>query len=301
MIIKSRSEPNELVILKALRNRMNLSKTDQQNYTSLKKGFEGELLFDLLLEKLECDCFVLNDLLLKTNNQTFQIDSLIIFSNVVYLLEIKNYSGNYRYKSEKLFQKEQTEITNPLIQLYRTESLLRQLFLKLNFNFSIQSSVIFINPEFTLYQAPLDIPFIFPSQLNSFIKSVNSHQSKLNEQHKKLAEHLSSLHIEHNPYQHCPPYNYQQLRKGMPCPACFSFSITITGKKCTCTSCGNTELVESAVVRNVKEFKLLFPDEKVTTSKMYEWCKIIESRRRILRILKKNFKSIDTFRRIHFE
>lgn len=280
---------------------MNLPKADQQNYTSLKKGFEGEQLFDSLMEKLECDCLILNDLLFKTNNQTFQIDSLIILNHVVYLFEVKNYTGDYCYKSEKIFQFDQTEITNPLIQLYRTESLLRQLFLKLNFKIPIESKVIFINPEFTLYQAPLDVPFVFPSQLNRLVKKLNSHQSKLHEQHKNLAERLTSLHIEENPHQQCPSYNYQQLRKGLSCPTCLSFTIAITGKTCVCLSCGNNEPVESAVVRNIKEFQLLFPNVTVTTSRIYEWCKIIESRRRILRILKRNFNSINSSSRIYFE
>lgn len=280
---------------------MHLSTTDLQNYTKLKKGYEGELLFDLLMEQLECDCLILNDLLLKTNNQTFQIDSLIIMKNVVYLFEIKNYSGDYIYKSEKLFQKDQSETTNPLIQLHRTESLLSQLLLKLNYNIPIQSLVIFINPEFMLYQAPLDIPFIFPTQLNLFVKKLNSHQLKLQEQQKKLAEHLISLHLEENPYQQFHSIDYQQLRKGLTCPACLSFSITITGTRCKCLSCGNIELVESAVVRNVHEFKLLFPNERVTTSKIHDWCETLNSRKRILRILKKNLKSVDTFRRAYFK
>lgn len=301
MIFKPRTEPKELVVLKTLRNRMDLSMAYQQNYISLKKGFEGELLFDLLLENLECECLVLNDLLLKVNNQTFQIDSLIILKNAVYLLEIKNYSGNYCYKTDKIFLKDQAEITNPLIQLYRTESLLRQLFLKFHFKTSIHPLIIFINPEFTLYQAPLGAPFIFPSQLNGFIKKLNSSQSEVHEDHIKIAERLLSLHIDENPYQQLPPYHYHQLRKGMYCASCHSFAISIKGKMSTCTSCGNKELVESAVLRNVKEFKLLFPNEKVTTSKMYAWCHMIVSRRRILRILKKNFKSIDIPRRMHFE
>lgn len=54
-----------------------MSKQDQYNLYTLNKGFEGELQFDALLEKLTCDCLILNDLILSLNNQTFQIDSLV--------------------------------------------------------------------------------------------------------------------------------------------------------------------------------------------------------------------------------
>lgn len=97
LLYKARTEPAELIILNSLNHRMQLSKFDQQNYSNLRKGFEGELLFDSLTNNLESDCLVLNNLLLKTNNQTFQIDTLIITNNLVYLCEIKNYEGDFYY------------------------------------------------------------------------------------------------------------------------------------------------------------------------------------------------------------
>lgn len=289
LIYKSRVEPSQLVILKILSQRMQLSKTDHQQYLNLKKGYEGELLFDLLTQNLKCDCLVLNDLRLKSNNQTLQIDSLIIMNHGIHIFEIKNYSGDFYYESDRLFQKDRSEISNPLIQLQRTESLLRQLLLKLNSSIPIQSSVVFISHDFTLYQAPLNKPFIFPTQLKYFMNNLNIQQTKLNEQHRRLAEKLLSLHIEEYHHLKLPPYNFQQLRMGTTCSACASFSIIIYGKVYNCTECGNEELVESAVVRNIKEFMLLFPEEKVTTNQIYEWCNNIASKKSIQRILDKNF------------
>lgn len=98
MIAKPRKEPAELSILKLLDVRMNLSSVEKRYYFNLKKGYEGELQFDSLVEKLECDCLVLNDLLLKVNNTTFQIDSLIITADALYFFEIKNYEGDYYYE-----------------------------------------------------------------------------------------------------------------------------------------------------------------------------------------------------------
>ena len=301
MLFKSRTENNDYLILKFLNNRMQLSKSDYQNYSSLKKGYEGEFFFDALTEKLESDCLVLNDLLLKINKQTFQIDSLIIMNHEVYLLEIKNYSGDYIYKSPQLIQKEETKLTNPLIQLNRSESLLSQLLFKYNFNIPIKSFVIFPNPLFTLYQAPLGIPFIFPNQLSPFLQKLDSNTSKLQEQHKNLAKLLSSSHTIDNHFENCPPYQYHQLRKGITCSVCHSFNLSITGRSCICICCGNKESVDSAVMRNLKEFKLLLPDKKITTSGIYEWCEIIDSRKRILRILKENFNLVNKNRNSFFE
>jgi hypothetical protein len=47
--------------------------------------------------------------------------------------------------------------------------------------------------------------------------------------------------------------------------------------------------MSTAVIRSVEEFKLLFPSKLITTNDIHEWCKVVESKRRIRRILGKNF------------
>ena len=81
MLRKPRPEPSKLKILGFLNTRMGLSEDEKQNYLYLKKGYEGEVMFDSLTDKLQCECYILNDLLLKINNTFFQIDTLIIFQN----------------------------------------------------------------------------------------------------------------------------------------------------------------------------------------------------------------------------
>jgi len=289
MIYKPRTESIELQVLEYLQLRMDISDKDQQYSLNLKKGLEGEKVFDCLIDNLSCKCIVLNDLLLKHNNNLFQIDSLIIISDTIYLFEIKNYDGDYYYDSERLYKKPQTEINNPLVQLNRTESLLRQLLQSFGFHFKINPFIVFINSEFTLYQAPLNKPFIFPTQLNNFFTKLNTIPSAINNKHKKLAEKLVMLHIKDSPYKQLPPYNYNQLRKGMTCNKCTSFFIAVRGKRCICKECGYEEFIASAVMRSVKEFQLLFPEQRITTNIIHEWCKVVESKRTIRRVLEKNF------------
>lgn len=100
MAYKSRTLPEELIIFRILNKRMTLSEKDSQRYFHLKKGYEGEVLFDELTEKLQCECLILNDLLLKVNNTILQIDTLIIFSKNVYFYEVKNFEGNYYYDAK---------------------------------------------------------------------------------------------------------------------------------------------------------------------------------------------------------
>lgn len=174
----------------------------------------------------------------------------------------------------------------------QSESLLRQLLQNLGFNLPIHSYVVFINSEFTLYQTPLNKPFIFPTQLNRFLTTLNAIPSKLNERHKILADKLLSKHIKESPFKILPIYDFEQLQKGITCIKCTSFSIHVEGQKCICRECGLEEGVAKAIMRSVKEFKLLFPQHTITTNVIHDWCKVINSKKRIRSVLEKNYKKI---------
>lgn len=156
MIYKARTIPRELEIYQLLNSRKNLLDNERKHLYALQKGYEGELLFDSMTSFIKADCLILNDLLLPHNKNTFQIDSLIIAPETIYLIEVKNFEGDYFYEQDRLYTKipPQSEVTNPLIQLNRSESLFRQLLQQFGNNMTIQSYVVFVNPEFTLIKHP---------------------------------------------------------------------------------------------------------------------------------------------------
>jgi hypothetical protein len=290
MIIKQRFEPAELKLLRCLNIRMNLSVKKTNYYWNLEKGFKGEQKFDVWLENLSNDGLILNDLLLESNNTVFQIDTLLISQNTLYLFEVKNYEGDFYVDADRWYTISKTEIQNPLLQLKRSESLFRRLLQDLGFNSSIETYLLFVNPDFYLYQAPLNLPIIFPTQLNRFMNKINLSASKLQDRHSKFAEQLVSIHIKESPYTRLPDYNYDKLEKGITCACCYSFIPVFKEDTLVCKVCACKEDVASAVLRSVEEFKILFPDRKITTNTIHEWCKVINSKKTIRRILSKNFK-----------
>lgn len=290
MLFKERKTSLEYALLKSLSSRMKLHEKDLQYLRNLEKGDEGERYFDSLTGALTCDCFVLNDLRLSCNNATFQIDALMITGETIYLFEVKNYEGDFYYDRDRIFTKNKSEINNPLLQVKRCESLFRQLILSLGFDMPVSASFVFVNPEFTLYQAPLSAPLIFPSQLKRYMKDLNAIYAKLSGKHRRLAEKLSSLHIEESPFLHLPKYRYDQLRKGIFCATCGSFSCAVKGRSVICEDCGQAESVEAAVLRSIKEFRMLFPERKITTNDIFDWCRIVGSKKTVSRILNNHFK-----------
>ncbi|WP_062108215.1 nuclease-related domain-containing protein [Bacillus niameyensis] len=166
MFYNPREKSLELQTLEELHVRMDLSMSDKQHLLNLQKGFEGEVLFDRHLEKMEGNSLILRDLLLKINGRTIQIDTLPILYNTIHLFEVKNFEGNYLYDDGKMFKFPKHEIINPLNQLERIETHFRQLLKNLGFHFEVKASVVFVNPTFTLYQAPLTHPLFIQLRFN---------------------------------------------------------------------------------------------------------------------------------------
>lgn len=290
MPYKARSESFVLKVLRILNKRMKLTEDDQRYYQNQDKGFQGEVQFDVLTEKLKRSSYILNDLQLEHNKSSFQLDSSLIFQDTYSLFDVKNFEGEFVYDAEYFKTHSGRDIQNPLDQLKRSKLLLSNLLQSVGSKLTVEAYVIFINPQFTLFQTPPDLPFVLPTQLDRFMKKLDQKPSRLNQSHKNLADQLISLHQLVPPILQLPAYNYEEMKKGMTCSKCESFAVTIVGKKLICNNCGCLELVTVAVMRNVEEFKLLFPEQKITTNVIHEWCGIVDSRKRISRILGKNLK-----------
>lgn len=300
MIYKTRQKPQELLILELLNQRMKLGKSDLQHYLSLRKGYEGEIYFDSFTEKLSCDCLILNDLLLEVNSTVFQIDSLIIMQGKIHFFEVKTFSGDYYFEAGQLFKRPKFEVTNPLHQMSRSKSLLRQLLLNLGYHLEIHASVVFTSDDFYLYQAPLDKPIIFPNQIQRHIDTLNSITTKLTEKYKKLADQLLALNITDSPFKQIPVYSYEQLQKGIICSKCQSFQLHVGRYYCVCSSCGNRETVVDTVLRSIRDLQYLFPEKTITTNLIHDWCQSVP-KRRVRSILQDQFYRIGEHRWTYYK
>jgi len=290
MFLKERTESDELLKMRYLNTRMELNKDEKRHYYNLEKGYEGEVNFDRKAEILEEERYVLNDLLFKVGSAHFQIDTILISQEVIRLLDVKNFEGDFCLENNIFYaMKSDREYKNPIEQLNKSTSQFRQLLQSLKLNYLVEGFVIFINPDFTLYNAQKDQPIIFPNQVHRFLNSINHAPSKLNSNHQRLAQQLLSLHLTKNPFSLVPAYRYEQLQKGIYCKCCRSFSVHLVNNSFVCERCGGHEKMEEAILRNVKEFRLLFPERKFTTTSIYEWCNVELSKRTFCRVLKRNF------------
>ncbi|KGA97050.1 hypothetical protein AJ85_11020 [Alkalihalobacillus alcalophilus ATCC 27647 = CGMCC 1.3604] len=292
MIIKQRKKPKELLILESLVNRTkDIPKNYYLRYLNLLKGFEGEQKFDQWFDQDSSENWLqLNDLTFEVNNSIFQIDALIITSNQLFLFEVKNYEGDYKVESNRWFTLAGKEIQNPLLQLQKTETLLRQLLQQHNIHLNICPYLIFIHHEFQLFNNSIDAPIIFASQLNRFMKNFQQEHSKRVASNSSFIQKLLALHLEDPPQHRELEYHYDKLNKGVLCKKCQSLNTQIDGRTIYCFECCYKEPKDLALKRTVNEYRLLFPDNPLLTNTLLNWCQVICSRKTLLRLLKKDYK-----------
>ncbi|MCA0971495.1 NERD domain-containing protein [Halobacillus litoralis] len=300
-MIKERTPSQELLTLRSLNLRMNLTDQQKKKLLRLESGYEGELKFDQMLKQLGQDKYVLCDLMLEIDGSYFQIDTVIITSQMIYFLDVKNFYGDFSYTPEKLKSRDsRPDYKNPLHQLHRGITHFKQLLHSLDLSFPVSPYVVFINSDFTLYEAPLHEPMIFPTQLNQFCSQLVKREASLDKRHHSLAKALCNLHQSTLRFANPPDYEFNQLKKGIHCLQCQSFSTTVKKGKIYCSECGAYEATREGVIRSTEEFKILFPTEHVTSSIIVNWCQLDLHQKTISRILKRHYEKRGETKGIHY-
>ncbi|WP_319467200.1 nuclease-related domain-containing protein [uncultured Trichococcus sp.] len=289
MAYKDRIKPELLRIYEILLTRTKISKDAYYYFLNLKKGFDGESLFDEYTKQFKIDHLFLNDLQLEVRNSSFQIDALMISTKVLVLYEIKNFEGLYHWGKEKFTRTSGTFLENPTMQLEKTKVRLELLLLEKGYSLKVEAYVIFVNPEFTLLGAPSDANFILPSQILGHFRNVQA-PAQLNAEQIKLAEMLANQHDPIYPRKN-PQYNYSDLSKGIICPECGTLSKNYSGYFHSCNKCGKKVNVKKAIQSSIEDFRTLFPKDKLTSSCIMDWCSC-GNQKRIYRILRNDYQMI---------
>ncbi|MFA9559879.1 NERD domain-containing protein [Evansella sp. AB-rgal1] len=293
---KPRIMTPELRLMTSLNARMTLSEEERQAFLNSVKGFEGECQFDqMVATQLNDRWLVLNDLLLKLGKSSFQIDSLLVSGTTMNIVDVKNFEGDYFIDENGVWRHvgSKREMKDPLLQLNRCESSLRQLLYQHRLKFTVKSHLLFINPEFTLYQVPVHHPIVLPTQVNRFFEKMKTITPERNPKNIAAAQLLSSLHTVDSPYERSPQYSYDGLKKGILCGCCSSFMLQINRSYMKCNNCRSLEKIDSAILRSVEEFQLLFPSMQIKTNAILDWCGgNVGSDKVIRRILCENYQMV---------
>src|SRR5699024_4099566 len=188
--------------------------------------------------------------------------------------------------------KSKQEINNPLIQLRRASSFLRQVVKEIGWRGEVEGRLVFMHASFYLYGARYGDPVIFLPQVEREIGQIVANHSGPMAPEKQLAETLVARHEEVSRYEQPPAYDYNALWKGLNCGNCFEGRLVRESERLFCCSKCLTKIgQEEALIYNIRQFVFLFDKRKLRTGVIYEWCGGIVSKFIIGRILKKYYHS----------
>lgn len=284
--------PKSLLVYDALLPRHTFSPQEKQYYEQLYKGFIGEKRLEKhIVNGHYPNVLPLFDCLFEVGGREFQIDCILLTSDTIFLLEVKNYTGDYYIENGNVFHLQtEREIFNPIDQLKRTEFSFQRLLDNLKINYKVLSYVLFVNHNFMLYGVNVHSPIIFPSQIKRFLQKTNANVNPITERTKRIAKTLRNKSKESSTYEKLPEYDFNGLKRGVFCETCFTDLTRKTKFKITCTKCDKTYPIDKVVLFAVAQFHLLFPNRKITPKSIAEWCLGFFSKNSIRRILVENLK-----------
>lgn len=282
--------PRSLLVFEALDSRWEMSSDDLDRYRRLEKGFFGEkMLLDHLNSIDRSKVLPLFDFLFEVEGQEVQIDCLLLTSETIFLLEVKNYTGDYYFENNKIYHlNTNREIYNPITQLERSEFLFKKLLQKIRMNFPVYSYIIFVNPKFFLYQTPLKSRFVHYGQIDRFLRKATYHVGRLTDRVMKLQEELSKKKKDRSKYEVLPEYKLEDLSRGLFCKKCHSELMRKGQLYLYCIRCRHKYHLYDAVLYSIAQFHLLFPEKRITTKQITDWCGNLFSRVFVSRFLKRH-------------
>lgn len=253
-----RFKPQLLTGLEILQQRDRLSIKEQQALMRIQKGYQGELIFDRLFtaivaEKVE----FLDDIEIEFEGNRMQMDKIVASGDMLALIDIKNYQGNYYYDRQGL------KIGNTLFaqdcfeQARRSRRIVERLFKKHGVTMRVVNIIIFINEEgsITINDEINEVVLNYveiPQWLLQLKKQADLPQMKNWQQ--LLLQYQPSFYKAENL---CNPRRLLTLKKGICCVKCGSFDLRQERYKLQCRKCGYQEVKRVSYYRTIKEHGIL--------------------------------------------
>lgn len=294
--------PTSLLLYETLLSRKVLSSEERLRYEQLHKGFTGEKQFENIFHSINPKNIIpIFDSLFEIAESEFQIDCILLSSDTIFILEVKNYTGDYYIENDNFFNvRTRTQIYNPLNQIERTEFLFKRLLSERQIDMKVRSYVVFINHDFMLYGASVQLPMIFPSQMERFFRKIDANAKPLTKSVQQLQRRLTELRKGRSAYERLPEYELSQLKRGLFCKNCYGELKRNGQQRLICTNCRQNYHLDEAVLYAIAQYHLLFPDRKITPKNIIDWCGGNLSNNFIRKVLNNNLNTLQKGSQTHY-
>ena len=283
----------------------NPSAKDKKEVYRLEAGEAGEeKVIEIFQEYGPGHWMGLQNLWLK-NYGTFEIDFTLITNHCQYVIEIKNYKGDYTYKDGVSTVDDYIIPKNPIDQTRQAVSNMQNILNEFGKNIPVKGVLIFTGKDAEVsIQSPVeDITILKVSQLKRFIqKIIHEEQAHayppINKQ--SIIDHIETHEVPH-PYPPIPITREKmtQLRRGIYCALCGNFELEFQKYYVKC-KCGFEEPKEEALVRSICEYGALNFERHLYTNEIIEFLSGQVSYSYLQKILGQHFEMVKNQRYTYY-
>ncbi|HBV22361.1 MAG TPA: hypothetical protein DEB42_01025 [Jeotgalicoccus sp.] len=272
MFINERTKPKELLFYEALAARTALTKREAKDLSKMKKGYEGEILYDQIFESIGHDNVIIyRDVCLNIDNSVTQYDSLIVSDKGIISNEIKNFSGTCTVNNGNWTLNNFPITKVPFSQLNRSVGKLMEMRNISQNDFTVSGKIIFPNDTFVFNSDDHSNwnKIILRSGLRDYFRQFNHSGVRSGHKAQYISRIISSCIVD-NPY-----FTLQadkiRLKYGLYCGQCGSFNLSKKRFHLTCNKCGSNECNETHMLRALSDYKFLFYNELMTRNSFLEF------------------------------
>lgn len=265
MQLRKRNHIHQQLLYKSARGY--LKKEKESKLIKQENGFRGEVLLDEALDAIvsERKLIHIKDFLFEYDgDKECQIDNIIIANDIVYLFEVKYFNFDLVIDREGVwtFENGQLMSRSPLDQVWVQKLSLQQLFYEINVPLSIESRVIFMNPEQMIYGLPrmsdVLLSFQLKKALPEILKMNNYEFTDIGELIEKRRKSLSK-------YYKPVEIDVDLMKKGVVCKECFQILKKISDHLLYCETCNRKIKMKEALEMLYWELKILNPNLKLNS------------------------------------
>jgi len=272
---------NDLKQLNAIVGRYQMEDLLIDEHARLLKGFEGELQFDLWLANERY--LKLNDVYLKIENSTIQLDSVLFIDDKIIAVDIKNYSSKYRV-IDNHWSNEYRTLPNPLESITRQHFLLSKLFPKQQ----IVMMMVFINPKFSIDKAFHNKNIYMHYDRLRLLNDLKNYGHS-NSKSLKHLNHMKRYITDGSIFMKNYDFSDKQIKSGILCSCRKEISSCIqpSCKYTVCKYCNTKHNTKELIRNNIIEW-ITIHKRPITYKEACIWCEGV-SGKTIQRVLTKYF------------
>lgn len=262
-----------------------------QQLISIEAGYRGECKLDRTLEMLPLPSLHTVYANYHTKSKVglhYQIDTLVVTSRYVLLIEVKNIRGHLRFESNpdrllRTFEDQTEELRCPLSQTERNADYIRKQVHKIAPHLPVIPIIVFTHSTCRILTTQQRIQLLYRRQLEPFVERLNQKPSLLDKkQFQQLSRLFKSTDKNFLPESLLSRSGMQAdlLRKGIFCSSCRG-DMKLTKTFYTCASCGHIDT--SALKRSIIGlFGIAGPHLSIRILKYHL---MIEKKNRVIRVL----------------